>query len=155
MPKTGKSASNTSSNKSDYTSLKTSKSEYAPTPTPPTTPTFSTPSHLFPPISETLEEVSHSIENLVIPPPDEYTESDSSPPPPELPKTPIPLELLKSTQSLDFLKNDIVRPVPPPRPQSMIITNKHVRFSDAANQVTKHYEVGNTVKSDFGTKKML
>ncbi|XP_044262612.1 protein lap4-like isoform X3 [Tribolium madens] len=90
---------------------KTGKSYPKPAPTPPTTPT----SH------------HSSIENLVIPPPDGYSEDET---PPELPKTPKPsLELMKSSQSLDLVFEGGAKPEPPPRPQSLIIGNKHVRFS--------------------------
>ncbi|XP_063912792.1 protein lap4-like isoform X3 [Zophobas morio] len=112
-------------------------------PTPPSTPTLGN-SRFFPPVSDTLEEVSHSIENLVIPPPVGYSETDSHAVdefdfddevevPPMLPTTPKPsLELIKqnNSQSLEFLLSDF-QPVPAPRPHSLILTNKHVRFSDS------------------------
>ncbi|CAH1379549.1 unnamed protein product, partial [Tenebrio molitor] len=104
-----------------------------PAPTPPSTPTFGASRTSL--VADTLEEVSHSIENLVIPPPIGYSETDETEDkPPALPTTPKPpLELIRSSnsQSLEFLLSEAVtKPIPTPRPQSMLLTNKHVRFSD-------------------------
>jgi hypothetical protein len=104
-----------------------------PAPTPPSTPTLGASRTSL--VADTLEEVSHSIENLVIPPPIGYSETDETEDkPPALPTTPKPpLELIRSSnsQSLEFLLSEAVtKPIPTPRPQSMLLTNKHVRFSD-------------------------
>ncbi|XP_064213806.1 protein lap4 isoform X4 [Tribolium castaneum] len=99
-----------------------------PAPTPPTTPT----------------RLESSLENLVIPPPDGYSEDET---PPELPKTPKPtLDLLKSSQSLDLLWEGGAKPAPPPRPQSLVIANKHVRFSNQPPQSPKKSTVSDKKK---------